>query len=384
MRKMFALILSMLLLGGCAAPTEAPPAESESVQAMPVELETPGGSTLVCEWPEYDVSVSEVTFIFTNNSDMPFSTGTYYELQEKTALGLWKTVPTVENAGWTAVEIMVASGASHAFTASFSLYDHEFHSGEYRILKDGYTAEFALVENGAISAEKPYGFGPLEEAEEADTENCLVIENGTMVQNSGLAASFLEKVELDRNCQLRRMEYSSSAASSIIDIIHEDGRFLCRSRVGGEILEGYYSYLVTDGKDLYLSNAADWAGSLSYPGNSLFLLLPEGETGKELAVAAEEMTAARLEGNITRYKLWSPDGERFAALTETPTELSIGGKGYGSTVDLQDYDSLETAIIDITWAEDSVLLTCETLEGGRSTLRATPETGPMGITIATA
>ena len=51
-------------------------------------------------------------------------------------------------------------------------------------------------------------------------------------------------------------------------------------------------------------------------------------------------------------------------------------------MDLQDYDGLETAILDIAWQEDgSVLLTCNTINGELSTLRAVLERGPLGITI---
>ena len=94
----------------------------------------------------------------------------------------------------------------------------------------------------------------------------------------------------------------------------------------------------------------------------------------------EEMTAHRLESNITRYKLWSPDGERSACITDTPTEFSMGGIGYGATMDLQDMDGLETAILDLAWEGETLLLTCETSQG-TSLLRASLDKKPLRITV---
>ena len=50
--------------------------------------------------------------------------------------------------------------------------------------------------------------------------------------------------------------------------------FLWRMLSGGEITEQRFSYLVTDGTDLYLSNGADWASTEGYGSDTAFLLPP--------------------------------------------------------------------------------------------------------------
>lgn len=389
MRKISALLLSMLLLTGCAALAQNLPDADQSAEEAAVEQAEPENAVLVCEWPEYDVSASGVTFIFTNPLDEPFYTGMNYELQAKDAFGLWKTVPVIENGGWPAVELVVEPEMSRAFTLSFSFYDYDFRPGVYRVLKDGYSAEFTLTDGAAISAETPYGFAPLEELPEKNfsTENCIVFVDSRLGSGMEPMKAFLEKVSLEMDCQLRSVERASNGASAVIDIIYEDGRFLRRGLTDGDIAEKFFSYIITDGTNLYLSNAADWDTAADHAQNSCvdqsaFCLLPQGCADAELVSAVEDMTATRLANNITRYKVWSQDGTMFASLTETPTTLSMGGLGYGTVVDLRDYDGLETAILDIAWQEDgSVLLTCDTNTGEKSILRAALKQGPLHITI---
>lgn len=357
MRKLLALLLSVLLLTGCAAPAGEPRSTSASV-------ETPV-SPLVCEWPEYDLSAEGVTCIFTNPLDTPFSTGSAYSLQRRTALGTWKDIPIRENGGFTAIEYIIAPGDSMAFGVPFSFYDYEFTPGEYRVVKDDYTAEFSLVN-------------------EVPQEKNLVICDGTIIENADLAAEFLKKAALDMDCRLSILDAGTGETT---EIRHEDSRYLLRTPKGDDILETYFSYIITDGTDIYLSNAADWETAMerakrSAINTSAFLLLPQGCADAEMVSTVEEMTADRIAGNITRYKVWSPDGTMDASLSVNPTEIGMGTRGSGIICDLQDYDGLETAILDLTWQDDgSVLLTCDTTTGEQTTLRAVFEKEPLRITI---
>ena len=45
-------------------------------------------------------------------------------------------------------------------------------------------------------------------------------------------------------------------------------------RTGGEITEKRFSYIVTDGTDVYLSNGADWESTEQYDSEKAFLLPP--------------------------------------------------------------------------------------------------------------
>lgn len=389
MRKISALLLSVLLLTGCAAPGRKMESALKGGDILQIDQENAHvGITMEFEWPEYDASVTGVTYLLTNNTDEAYSTGTYDELEVQSVNGEWSAVPTVENAGWTAVELLIEPGTARAFTVAFSFYDYDFQPGVYRVLKDGYSAEFTLTDGAAISAETPYGFAPLEELpEDFSIENCIVCEDGRLSSGTEPIKAFLEKVSLDMNCQLRSVERASNGSAAVIDIICEDGRFLRRSLTDGDIAEKFFSYIITDGTDLYLSNAADWDTAMERVRYTAietpsYCILPQGCAGAELVSIAEEMTDARLANNIIRYKVWSPDGAMAASLTTNPTEFAISSSGSGVVTDLQHYDGLETAIVDLAWQEDgSVLLTCTGIDGKLSTLRAALEQEPLGITV---
>ena len=391
MRKISALLLSVLLLTGCAAPEEKtiPPQAAKSVsvtdagnEVSPADAEEPStgaavvhetGVTMACERAEYELTAKKIPFIVTNNSKAAITTETNYGLEKLEESGEWVSVPLRENTAWTAIGIVIESGKPHAFNCSLEMFDHDFSTGgTYRITKNMegqvYTAEFSLVEK-------------------APEEGGLVIENGIITENGGLAAQFLEKVSLDMDCRLQIHETGSDSTGETTEIIYEDGRFLYRSRSGDSIAERYFAYIITDGKDLYLSNAADWDTAMERVRYTAietpsYCILPQGCAGAELVSMAEEMTDARLANNIIRYKVWSPDGAMAASLTTNPTEFAISSSGSGVVTDLQHYDGLETAIVDLAWQEDgSVLLTCTGIDGKLSTLRAALEQEPLGITV---
>lgn len=376
MRKLLSLLLCMLLLTGCGGKSY------ESGEVVMLSEETPAGISMECEWSEYGITAKEFTFFVRNNTDAEIDTGADFALQ-RLQDGSWNAIPMVENTAFAAIAYIIRPGEARAYKGVFSLYDYEFSPGTYRVYKEikgeAYTAEFFMVDKGRISSDRPYGFPPLEQWE-GDTSDCVIFRDDSVIENADLAYSFLTKVGLDMDCQLRVAEDPVNGMPTVTDVIHEKGRFLRRMLKEGDITESWYSYLVTDGTDLYLSNGADWEQSLAYEGNSLFLLFPEGTTDKELISMVGEMTAHRLESNITRYQLWSSDGERSASITDTPTEFSMGGIGYGATMDLQDMDGLETAILDLAWEGETLLLTCETLQG-TSLLRASLDKRPLRITV---
>ena len=168
----------------------------------------------------------------------------------------------------------------------------------------------------------------------------------------------------------------------VIDVIHENDHFLWRMWQDGFVTEQRFSYIVTDGTEIYLSNGADWEHTLAYDSDKAFLV-PEGEC-QDLIPALEQDMTARLEGNVTRYQIWSTGGVWNAGLMDaefsSPTEFLVswrkpGGGSGGTMCDLQSWDGLETAITAMEWQENGTLkLTCDTLEGGVSTLYFDPET----------
>ena len=173
----------------------------------------------------------------------------------------------------------------------------------------------------------------------------------------------------------------------VIDVIYENDHYLWRMWSDGDVSEKRFSYIVTDGEALYLANGVDWENQTRFGGNVVIpLLIPEGVT-PEMVQAVEEQRAARLESNVTRYKVWSDADETgiwSAALWEAhqsqkTTEFSVErysseGGGWGSTYDLQDWGRTETEITAIEWRFGGQLrLTCLTADGGESILEFAPD-----------
>ena len=384
MRRIWICLLALLVLAGCGEQeTDAgePPAEQEtSSGSFSLELDT--------EWDVYDPSAEEIWCILSYEGEGdPLEFGAEYRLEVQTDSG-WEQVPFVEGTGWDSVLYTLHVGESWAFPCVLSLFDYSFTDGTYRVVKEigdqTLTAEFTLTEGAAISAETPYGFGPMEDLPE-DWDTAEATASGAVVfteagmENSDAAATFLEKVSLGIPSQLRTLQNYYESWPMLIDVIYENDSFRWRMRTGGELTEKRFSYIVTDGTDVYLSNGADWDSTERYDSDKAFLL-PSG-SGGDLVPAAQELMADQTAGSTVRYRIWSADGVWDASLTETPTEFGVGwqrpGEGSsGSLYDLGDWYDEAPAITDIAWQADGTLcLTCETAEGGVQTFDFDPETG---------
>lgn len=344
---------------------------------------------LTAEWEVYDPSAEEIWFFIENQSGGDAAFGQAYALEKWLDGCGWYRVPFREGTGWDDILYTLAPGGKQAACCHLSLFNYSFSSGDcLRIVKEieGQTcaAEFRLEEGAAVSAQTPYGFGPLEDLPErygaADAAGTgAVIFTDAGAENAEAVGTFLEKVSLGVPCQLRTVQDHGESIPMVIDVIYENDCFLWRMRSGGtEVAERRLSYIVTDGSDLYLSDGADWDAGERYGDQRVFLVPPL--QGTEWVPDVEAMTADRLAWNATRYQLRSADGVWCAALREESTAFSVSwqkpGEGSGSsTYDLADWDGLETAIIGISWREDGKLtLKCETSDGGTSRLTFDPET----------
>lgn len=88
MRKLLVVFLSALLLTGCAAPGRKMESALKGGDILQIDQESaPAGITMEFEWPEYDASVTGVTYLLKNNTDEAYSTGTYDELEVQSVNG---------------------------------------------------------------------------------------------------------------------------------------------------------------------------------------------------------------------------------------------------------------------------------------------------------
>jgi len=366
-RVILMLLAAAMVLTACGKreTTAEPPAE-ETVQdpTCAEAISETGDYAIVCEWEEYASDVERITFFVENHTEEPVETGVDFRL-ERLEGDTWTVVPMVENAGWVALGLSIPAGGRVPLDCYFSAYDHDFgRGGTYRIVKELngqlVAGEFRMAEVSAISAQQPYGFAPLEELPEdfgaSDANGNEVVFTGEWIQNLEAVTAFLNKSGSGVDCQLRTVQDYGEGAPMVIDVIYENDHFLWRMWNQGAITEQRFSYIVTDGIDLFLSNGVDWANTERYGSDTAFLI-PSGVTGAMLT-AVEQQAAGRLTANVARYQIWSDDGTCSAALTEEPTEFAVSWqeKGKGSRGEIF---RLRTAVTALKWQPDGTLrLTC--------------------------
>ena len=423
MKRLLSVLLILLLLTGCKTqevptitkPEPRPVQEEVEGETLPPEIMAPEGLTMEMEHAVYDPSVERYTYFVRNDTDKP--TGMFGEPYwvQRLEDGQWRSLEAAGGIAFTSIGYALQPGEVMALTCWMGAFSEERTPGRYRLVKqiedelgrENYTlcAEFEIGES-IYTADSPYGFSPLEEvtlpyAAPAPSASAVVFAYDG-VENIEVVETFIQKSGLGVACQLRTVQDYGEGTVLVTDVIHEkDGGFFWRQRYMGDdlmicgteldedaslvdlgyITEKRFSYLITDGADLYLSNGTDWENTVAYQSDKV-LLIPEGATA-EMLDAVKEQTAARLAGNVIRYQIWSEEdnGDLWSAGTsaEIPTEFFVSwhGKGgsRGSIHDVKELCGEESRITALEWRFTGDLrITCDTADGGAAVLEFHPET----------
>ena len=383
MKRIWICLICLLLLSGCGKKNvepELPPAVAPVPQGT-LEGDVISGSFLLSTRQEvYNPQTKLLYFYLENQSEAEVMTGVDHGLQVLEG-ERWTDVPFREDYGWTAEGLIVPPGQTIALTCNLEMFDYDFsRGGSFRVTKtvEGAlcTAEFRISEEAEdeirIRLEElpaDYGAGSAEET--------AVVFTGDGVKNGKAVLDFLDQYALGVPGSLRTVQDYGEGAVMVIDVTYENDHFLWRMWDGGAVTEKRYSYLVTDGVDVYLSNGADWESTRTYNSEKT-RLIPLGDASA--AGLVKDLTEARIAGNITRYRVWSTrEGPYFwnAGLSDTPGEFSVERRGsgvWGRNYTLEELGKEGREIYALAWEEEGpLLLTCKNRDSSVEFLRFDPE-----------
>ena len=397
MKRIVPWFLSAVLLLSLAACNR-----EKALEASPYgqgDFDTSGEVALTTEYPVYDSSITAYTYFVTNNTEETVTFGQQYSI-ELLSDGVWQSLPLLEDVGWNDIAYVAAPGETVSNAFSFWQYDFTVRDGTYRLIKSVtlgsgeerlLSQEFTIGESG-ISGDTPYGYVPMEELpEEIDLESfaCDLATDaaGTILAgDQERVAAFLDKVALNTPAMLRLVSLTREGDPILYDVIYENSHFLYRvdqtrdrfaesqAKTAG-IYEQRYSYLVTDGEYLYLSDYA----SLSYlmmssrhleAGSTVILCLSSFESGEKLGGKVAEMTEKRLEGNRSMARFWSEDGTCWVDLTAEKNAFSVSTKGYGAGRTLPAEAGEDAEIYTAQWISPDRVQLLFTAEDGEKVYRA--------------
>ncbi|MDY3282417.1 immunoglobulin-like domain-containing protein [Dysosmobacter sp.] len=395
MKRLFSVLLCVLLLSGCGAAETAPADEGQSgggtADTLPLtevrKDRLSGDCVMTTEYPAYGPDVDTVTVLLENRSEEPLETGADFALEADLGKGGELDWFRLEPAGgeelcWFAIAYSVEPGGTLALRCDLSCYDRSaFAGGRFRIVKTVggkvCTAEFTVSEDAPITADTPYGFAPLEDlpadytAEAAAADGCVVFAAGEDVENSEAMDTFLAKAALNIPCQVRLARFAAGGTVTVEDVVHEEisgigCRLAYRRWKNGETEPvRYFSFLNTDGWYIRLSDALVWNDSRGPEP----LELLAGDEAEPYMAAVQAWADALAEGNVTRCRVWNPSGTACGGLTEEPLEYSVCTPGEGRTHTLTDVPDT-ASITALGWEDDRTLvLTVTDADGSVTAVR---------------
>lgn len=392
MNRITALILAVLTAGalaacdiqtpggGPASPSSSPPSGSNGTLVpsdfTDSDFDTSGDIVMTTEHAVYGVDAPEIFYIITNNTDKELVYGTEYMVEIRLD-GKWYRIEFPENTGWRDIGIILKPNGTSTGSFSFSQLDFTVTEGQYRLIKElggRHCAAQFRIGDSPITAQTPFGYAAPETLP-ADYNPEAAVKNGDIVllhseaKNTGKLTEFLGKVQLGIPAMVRITEFTVEGDAIITDCLYNQKYFIFRHDntrdkfgSGTGVTETIYSFLVTDGSDIYLSNCADRNMTSFQSADTVLLAWAAGFGDLTGAVKlAEKLTQQRLETSTVRCKVFSPDGSRSTAITSEPLSYIYEGPEMSEIREVANPDGLAVGIIDVFWiTDDTFVLVCKT------------------------
>jgi hypothetical protein len=373
MRKVieFLLLITFIqVMAGCGLPDNSP-VDSGADNLYSDQSED---ITFYTQHPVYGNDIDIITCYIQNNTNKEFEYGEPYSI-EKLVNGIWQIIPYIKKIAWNGLGHILKPNSTNTIYVSLSICNDTFKDGTYRICKEiedkYYYAEFKLGKSN-ITASTPYGFQELEKikanytSEQAIADGAIVIEQNE-IKNMEMADKFISNVSRKTASMLRIVQYTAEGDPVITDITFTVSYFTRRTktffdRYNGKkgIHETIFSYIVTDGNDIYLSNHSTYDDEES--GEYVRLIPADAPPEWKNAVdLIRQVTKDRLSSNIATYKVYSSDGTKYTIMTQEPLQFGFNNSGYAELRNIENKMGIAVRINEVLWADDdTILIVCET------------------------
>ncbi len=348
--SVFAVMTAVLLLF-CACAVPSPYGDLEQREVDAVILET--------QYPVYAPDVEKIGVTICNYTGKPIEYGAEWSLERQGAAG-WVTLPFRENVGWISLAYGLGVGASSSFTVNTGILDKPLTEGRYRIIKEiggaAYAAEF-WIGDAEITAASPHGYAPLDmlpadyTAAQAEADGVIFVDGAAAIDR------FFAHLGVGLDAQLRLGQ--DDGGLILTDILAEQVNGSLRikytvdaTRSGGELRETYYSYFVTDGVQIALSNWVDWGEKQT--------VLPLPVVTETVIDTLNRQHEAATQWTVNVARFWSPDGMKMISLRADSAEFGLSvrypdGGSMGTTLLLDEKYGMK-AIREAVWHQDNTFV----------------------------
>ena len=332
-----------------------------SHDVVSVDFYTGSSVTMATRWPVYDKSIDKIGFYLTNNTDSELTLDGGFLLLHHTRIG-WEKLSMPQNDAFLFVSCTVPAGGSWASELDVS----GLKRGVYRIVKSvsglNCYAEFEIGKSD-ITAAEPYGIAALDTlprdytATEAAENGDVTLGNGN-TSNGERFDEFLKMVSLGVPDTVRLSQYTVEGKPVISDIEYNGRCFTIttdstRDNFSAETLtKGVYSYIITDGSGIYLSNCRSYDDACSLVHGmdentlSVTYSCQEGWCDK-----VSELQSRRSEDCEPRMALWRDDDT--CCMIGSDGVPGYSDAGYSELAPLPDDEYDVSDVVGIAWLSDT-------------------------------